>query len=176
MENLLTQPFNECPHRDLLTLNLPCLAPRATAIQQEGFFDEVAKRIEAPQRHSTRNIYESKWAVFVRWCEAGQVDFRSPSKNADFLLYLFQVKLLQPSTIDGYRTAIADKVGNTRINISKDENLNRLLDSFHQDKPKGRRCVPSWNLSLVLHQLTKAPFEPLRKASLKHLNLRLFSC
>ena len=85
---------------------------------------------------------------------------------------MFQEKLLQPSTIDGYRTAIADKVGNNKINISKDENLTRLLDSFHQDKPKGRRGVASWNLSLVLHQLTKAPFELLRKASLKHLTFK----
>ena len=53
--------------------------------------------------------------------------------------------------------------------ISKDDNLTRLLDSFHRDRPKGRRGIPSWNLSLVLHQLTKAPFEPLREASLKHL-------
>ena len=28
---------------------------------------------------------------------------------------------------------------------------------------KGRRCIPSLNLSLVLHHLTKPPFEPLRK-------------
>ena len=28
------------------------------------------------------------------------------------------------------------------------------------------------NLSLVLHQLTKSPFEPLRKASLKHLTFK----
>ena len=102
------------------------------------------------------------------------MDFRSPSVKqiADFLLYLFQVKLLQPSTIDGYRTAIADKVGNSRINISKDENVNRLLDSFYRDKPKGKRGVHSWNLSLVLHQLTKAPFEPFQKASLKHLTFK----
>ena len=64
--------------------------------------------------------------------------------------------------------AVADMVGN-KLNISKDENLTRLLDSFHRDKPKRRRGVPSWNLSVVLHQPTKAPFEPLRKASLKHL-------
>ena len=91
---------------------------------------------------------------------------------ADFLLYLFEVKNLQPSTIDGYRSAIADKLGNTTVNISKDENLTRLLDSFHRDRPKGRRGIPSWNLSLVLHQLTKAPFEPLREASLKHLTFK----
>ena len=128
-----------------------CLAPRASAIQQAGFSDEVATRIEAPQRRSTRAVYESKWTVFVRWCEKNKVDFRSPSikQIADFLLYLFQEKLLQPSTIDGYRTAIADKIGNSKINISKDEKLTRLLDSFHRDKSKGRRGVPSWNLSLV---------------------------
>ena len=70
------------------------------------------------------------------------------------------------------RTAIADIVGNDKLNISKDENLTRLLDSFHRDKPKGRRGVPTWNLSLVLHQLTKAPFEPMRKASLKCLTFK----
>ena len=103
------------------------------------------------------------------------MDFRSPSTKqiADFLLHLFQEKNLQPSTIDGYRSAIADKLGNASLNISKDENLNHLLDSFHRDRPKGCRGVPSWNLSLVLHQLTKPPFEPLRKASLKHLTFKM---
>ena len=151
-----------------------CMAPRATAIKQAGFSDEVATRIQAPQRRSTRAIYESKWTVFVRWCEKNQVDVRSPSikEIADFLFFLFQERHLQPGTIEGYRTAIADKVGTNRINISKDENLTRLLDSFHRDKPKGRRGIPAWNLSLVLHQLTKPFFEPLRKASLKHLTFK----
>ena len=90
----------------------------------------------------------------------------------DFLLYLFKERKLQPGTIECYRTAIADMVGNDRVNISRDENLTRLLDSFHRDKPKGRQGVPSWNFSLVRHQLTKAPFEPIRKASLKHLTFK----
>ena len=154
----------------------PCVAPRAAVIQQAGFSDEMAARIEAPQRRSTRAVYESKWAVFVRWSEENKVDFQSPSikQIVDFLLFLFQEKHLQPSTIDVYRTAIADKIGNNHVNISKDENLTRLLDSFHRDKPKGKRGIPSWNLSLVLHQLTKPPFEPLRKASLKHLTFKMF--
>ena len=103
-----------------------------------------------------------------------QVDFRAPPLKAiaDFLLHLFQDKKLQPGTIEGYRSAIADKLGNSTINVSKDENLTRLLDSFHRDRPKGRRGIPSWNLSLVLHQLTQAPFEPLKEASLKHLTFK----
>ena len=102
------------------------------------------------------------------------MDFRSPSLNqvAEFLLFLFKEKNLQPSTIDGYRTVIAGKIGCDKVDFGKDENLTRLLDSFHRDKPKGLRGVPSWNLSLVLHQLTQSPFEPLRKASLKHLTFK----
>ena len=152
----------------------PCLAPRATAIKKQGFSQAVAARIEAPQGKSTRSLYEAKWAIFTKWCISNQVDFKSPPlySVADFLLYLFEVRNLQPSTIDGYRSAIADKLGNTTFNISKDDNLTRLLDSFHRDRPRGRRGIPSWNLSLVLHQLTKAPFEPLKEASLKHLTFK----
>ena len=63
-------------------------------------------------------------------------------------------------------------MGNSHINASKDKNLTRLLNSFHRDRPKGHRGIPSWNLSLVLHQLTKAPFEPVKEASLKHQTFR----
>ena len=152
----------------------PCLAPRAAKIKEQGFSEAVAARIEAPQRKSTRSVYEAKWTLFTKWCYTNQVDFRSPPVKsvADFLMYLFEERKLQPSTIDGYRSAIADKLGDTTLNISKDHNLTRLLESFHRDRPKGRRGIPSWNLSLVLHQLTKPPFEPLREASLKHLTFK----
>ena len=162
------------PSQESDQLKSPCLAPRATAIKEQGFSEAVATRIEAPQRGSTRSVYEAKWTIFTKWCITNQVDFRAPPVNsvADFLMYLFEERKLQPSTIDGYRSAIADKLGNSTLNISKDENLTRLLDSFHRDRPKGRRGVPSWNLSLVLHQLTKAPFEPIKEASLKHLTFK----
>ena len=152
----------------------PCMAPRATAIKEQGFSEALAARSEAPQRGSTRSVYEAKWTIFTKWCITNQVDFRAPPVKsvADFLMYLFEGRKLQPSTIDGYRSAIADKLGNSTLSISKDENLTRLLDSFHRDRPKGRRGIPSWNLSLVLHQLTKAPFEPIKEASLKHLTFK----
>ena len=151
-----------------------CLAPRASAIKEQGFSEAVAAQIEAPQRGSTRSVYEAEWTIFTKWCLSNQVDFRAPPLKAiaDFSLYLFQDRKVQPGTIDGYRSAIADKLGNVPMNVSKDENLTHLLDTFHRDRPKGRRGIPSWNLSLVLHQLTKAPFEPLTEASLKHLSFK----
>ena len=103
---------------------------------------------------------------FTKLCITNQVDFRAPPVKsvADFLMYLFEERKLQPSTIDGYRSAIADKLGSSTLNISKDENLTRLLDSFHRDRPKGRRGIPSWNLwfctssqRLHLNQLRRPP-------------------
>ena len=162
--------FQPGPSQEPVKFEPTCLAPRASAIKEEGFSEAVAARNEAPQRRSTRSVYEAKWTIFTKWCLCNQVDVRAPPLKAiaDFLLHLFQDKKLQPGTIDGYRSAIADKLGNSTINVSKDENLTRLLDSFHRDRSKGRRGIPSWNLSLVLHQLTKAPLEPLKEASLKH--------
>ena len=152
----------------------PCMAPRASAIKEQGLSEAVAARIKAPQRGSTRSVYEAKWTIFTKWCLTNKVDFRAlPVKSvADFLMYLFQDRKLQPSTIDGYRSVIADKLGNSPLNISKDENVTCILDSFHRDRPRGQRGIPSWNLSLVLHQLTKAPFEPIKEASLKHLTFK----
>ena len=42
-----------------------CMAPRTSFIQGKGFSGEVAARIEAPQRLSTRAVYKSKWAIFI---------------------------------------------------------------------------------------------------------------
>ena len=38
----------------------PCMALRASAIKEQGFSEAVAARIEAPQRGSTRSVYEAK--------------------------------------------------------------------------------------------------------------------
>ena len=43
------------------------------------------------------------------------------------------------------------------------------------DRPKRWRGIPSWNLSLVLYQLTKAPFELIKEASLNHLKHLTFN-
>ena len=51
----------------------PCMAPRARAIKEQGFSEAVAARIEAPQRGSTRSVYEAKWTVFTKWCVTNQV-------------------------------------------------------------------------------------------------------
>ena len=87
-------------------------------------------------------------------------------------MYLYQDLNRHPSTIDGYRTAIVDTQGPVGHHISQSSDLNRLLSSFHRDRPKNSRNLPKWNLSVVLNELTKAPFEPMKDTDLKHLILK----
>ena len=57
----------------------PRLVSRSRQLQEQGFSVEVAERIAAPQRSSTRTIYKSKWALFEKWCRENSVDFPTPS-------------------------------------------------------------------------------------------------
>ena len=102
------------------------------------------------------------------------MDFSTPSVKqiSDFCMYLYQDLNRRPSTIDGYRTAIVDTLGPTAHHIAHNADLHRLLSSFHRDRPKSSRNLPKWNLSVVLNELTKAPFEPMKDTDLKHLTLK----
>ena len=65
---LLKQSHNYVFHSNSHHLNLHawCLG---------GFSVEMAERIAAPQRSSTRTIYKSKWALLEKWCRENLVDF-----------------------------------------------------------------------------------------------------
>ena len=114
--NLLTQIL----HRNLSNMNLYALLLEPYLSRSRASLRQWQHKLR--NRVSSRSVYETKWTIFTKWCHSNQMDFSVPHIKyiADFLLYLFQDKKLQPSTIDGYRSAIADKLGNT-------------------DRPKGRR-------------------------------------
>ena len=97
------------------------MVSRSSTLKECGFTAEVAERIAAPQRLSTRAIYSSKWTVFQKWCTEEQGDFRNPSISdiCNFFWYLFNVLNRCPSTIEGYRTAIAVNFssGNSHLEV-----------------------------------------------------------
>ena len=161
-----------CVSQQSRTSQPPRLVSRSGQLQEQGFSVEVAERIAAHQKSSTRIIYKSKWALFEKWCRENLVDFSTPSVKQDFFMYLYQDLNRRPSTIDGYRIAIVDTLGPVGHHILQNSDLHRLLSSFHRDHPKSSRNLPKWNLYVVLNKLTKAPFEPMKDTDLKHLTLR----
>ena len=102
-----------CVSQQTRTSQPPRLVSRSRQLQEQGFSVEVAYRIAATQRSSTRTIYKSKWALFEKWCRENSVDFSTLSVKqvSDFFMYLYQDLNGCPWTIDGYRTAIVDTLG-----------------------------------------------------------------
>ena len=145
-----------------------CVASGFLESNSGRFSFEVAERITAPQRESSRKVHQSRWAIYGQWCSQNKVDITSAtvSQVAEILNYLFTVKNLKPATISRYRTAIADALGSQGELISKSLELNRLIASFTRDRPERNRSIPTWDLSLVLLGSTKPPFEPLSEALL----------
>ena len=93
----------------------PRLMSRIGQLQEQGFSVEVAERIAAPQRSSTRTIYKSKWALFEKLCRENSVDFSTPSakqvsEKKNFFMYLYKDLNRRPSTIDAQRGTILHKV------------------------------------------------------------------
>ena len=157
-----------CVSQQSTTSQPACLVSRSGQLQEQGFSVEVAERIAARQRSSTRTIYKSKWALFEKCCRENSVDFSTPSVKqvSDFFMYLYQDQDRRPSTIDAYRTAIVDTLGPAGHHISQSSDLNRTYSPISTGIVPSSRILPKWNLSVVLNELTKAPFEPMKDTDL----------
>ncbi|PJE78317.1 hypothetical protein CI610_02751 [invertebrate metagenome] len=144
----------------------------SVCLLQAGFSAEVTDGITRSIRSSSSAIYESRWSVFCSWCISRKIDPLGASIQliAEFFLYLFKVRELAPSTIRGYRSALANVFSfRGRSDVGTCSTLSNLLRSFSLEKPKVRILTPQWDLALVLDSLTRSPYEPLASASVKFL-------
>ena len=78
------------------------------------------------------------------------------------------------NTVRGYRSAIgAIHSGfSDGTTVSDSRALHLLVRGMFLQRPPRRSLVPAWSLSAVLDALARGPFEPLARASLKHLTLK----
>ena len=60
----------------------------------------------------------------------------------------------------------------TGIDLSLDPSISSILSSYRLDSARTRNDIPSWNLSLVLNILSKAPFEPIKSINMKELTFK----
>ncbi|MPC95382.1 hypothetical protein E2C01_090590 [Portunus trituberculatus] len=59
------------------------------------------------------------------------------------------------------------------MDISQNMDLSDLFQGFAMSAPPRSPCIPAWDLPLVFNSLTKAPYEPLRLASLQDVTLKV---
>jgi len=107
------------------------------ALVAQGYSERVAERICEPQAQSTKDIYQGKWKLFTQYCAEKGIDPWEVSvpQLGDFLTYLYDIKNMMPSTIDGYRTAIVGALKHVRgPAICKDPALMDLSAWMHSYK------------------------------------------
>jgi hypothetical protein len=123
-----------------------------TSIRQRVVSEKATKRISGAVRQSTGAIYDSKWSIFCSWCLSKQIDpLRITARQlAEFFLYLFEDKGYTPSTIKGYRSAIARTTYlSGGPDFGSDEFLSLMFNNVCIERPKQRHLVPAWDLGIV---------------------------
>ena len=121
LPNLLTQPFNQTPHRNLSNLDLHAwlLEPqqsRSRASLRQWHHELRLLKEDQPDQSVRQVDHFLRSGVSVIGWTLGHPPVKS---IAVFLIYFFQDRKLQRSTIDGYRSVIAFKLGNSPINVRR---------------------------------------------------------
>ena len=123
------------------------------SLQEKGFSRAAAEQISRGHRQSSRAVYDSKWRIFAGWCRDRSVDpFQiSVPELAEFFLFLFHEKGLNPRTIKGYRSAISSTISScrSRSEITNSAEITSLIRSFQLER-----------------------FEPINSIELKFLTLK----
>ncbi|XP_064113369.1 uncharacterized protein LOC135220008 [Macrobrachium nipponense] len=164
-----TAPLREVSQKPLRSES-DCIQTIEKLARARGFSRAVARAIANARRTSSQVVYQSKWAVFRRWCKRRDVSSSttSVSQIADFLLHLRNIDKLSVPTIKGYKSMLSTVFRHRGLDLSNNKDLHDLLRSFETSKiPRPR--IPSWNLDFVLKFLMSSPFEPLHAASMKDL-------
>ena len=99
--NMLMQPFNQIPHRNLTNLNLHewLLEPhqsRSRASLKQWQQELRLLKEDQPDQSMRQSI-----PFFTKWCDTNQVDFRTPPVKsvADFLMYLLRTGSYSPAPL-----------------------------------------------------------------------------
>lgn len=129
--------------------------------------------MQAARRPSTTRIYEATWRKFAAWCATRHLEPTSASvaEVVDFLQAGLDLGL-SPNTLRRQVAALGSVLPFEKWgSLANHPRMRTFLRGASNLKPPVIHRYPTWELSKVLQALMRAPFEPLREAS-----LRLLSC
>lgn len=145
-------------------------------ITYTGYDEQVASLMARYQRESTCRVYQKYWRKFFLWCQSHAISLDSVNGVilARFFTELFYGGI-NPSTIKGYRSAIAPiyRVF-SGYDAGQDQLLTGLFRRFVLERPRVPKVFPEWDLAVVLEALLRPPFVS-DAGSDREISLRLFT-
>ena len=154
---LLKQSHNYVFHSNLPHLSLHAWCLGVDSSKNKASLWRWQRELLPLSGHQQGPSTSQSGPLFEKWCRENSVDFSTPSVKQISDFFLYQDLNRRPSTIDGYRTAIVDTLGPTCQHIAHNEDLHRLLSSFHRDRPESSRNLPSGTFLLFSVSSQKHP-------------------
>ena len=150
------------------------MAPRASAIEEQGLSEAVAARIEAPQRGSIRSVYEASGPFlqsdvsFIRWTSGHPL----LSQLLTSLCTCFRTGSCSPAPlmVTGQPLLIDWEI-RPSISVRMKISLVSWIVSTETDPKAGGESPPGTS-PLFFAPADKVHFEPIKEASLKHLTFK----
>ena len=132
--------------------------------RKSGFSGRAARVLSGVLRESSSRLYQSRWKIFCGWCRGRGVAPVNATVPVvvDFLIHLRQDKGLSVSAVKGYCSALNSVLALKGRDLAASREITTLLRSFARSVNPVELRPPAWDISLVLHSLTGAPYEPLR--------------
>jgi integrase len=139
-----------------------------------GFSEAVIDTMQGSIRPSSAKQYQQMWKIFVHWCMERHAD---PCTVPIPVITEFLQSLLDQGmafrTIGVYRSAISKfHVPVMGVPIGKLPEISRFMKGVFNKRPPCWKLLPTWDINIVLKFLQKAPFEPLKRASLHALTFK----
>ena len=122
---------------------------------------------------STKECYCPKWEAFKAWCSVKSLDpFNCPLQCVLEYLNILLERKLAPATIRVYASAMNVHCYREAEPIFTSHAGQLFFKGLARARPPKRPAPPSWDLAKVLDMLSRAPFEPLVRASDHHLSVK----
>ena len=132
--------------------------------RKSGFSGRAAGVLSGCLRSSTSRLYQSRWHIFCGWCRGRGVAPVNATVPVvvDFLIHLRHNKGLSVSAVKCYSSALNSVLALKGRDLASSREITMLLRSFSRSVNLVEFRPPAWDVSLGLHSLTGAPYEPLR--------------
>ncbi|KAF7250063.1 Protein P [Varanus komodoensis] len=140
-----------------------------TTHAQQSLHPDLQYILESALRPSTRKSYAAKWKRFSNFANVHSFPASSASVS-QILQFLFELHQsgLKPSSIKVYIAALSHYRGAIHgFSLFTQPLIKRFLRGLNNLNPTVRSLMPTWSLSVVLHALTRSPFEPMATIDLR---------
>ena len=144
-------------------------------LQAAGVSEQAANTCAAALRPSTKSLYHAKWKTFCGWCAERDINpaHVSVTQVVNYLQSMADLGL-KYNTICTHVSALSSCMqpigGRTLGSFSL---ITKWLKGYKALKPPVRLLIPPWELGIVLSALRDQPYEPLRKADMRLVTLKL---